>query len=122
MIRILTIAAIAITAGTSASVWALDIGKLRKADDDMKISYEGRTIDHIEEMDVINEAGAKIGEIEDVLINEDNEIVAAVVDLKDTDRDVIVDLDDLEIGDPRSKNFVSKRTIVELTDLPEWRD
>lgn len=122
MTRMLTIAVIAIMTGTSGSVWALDLGKLHKADDDMKISYEGRTIDHIEDMDVINEAGAKIGEVEDVLINDENEIVAVVVDLKDTDRDVIVDLDDLEIADPSSKNFVSKRTIVELTDLPEWRD
>lgn len=122
MTRILTMIAIAGMVGASGSVWALDLGKLRKADDDLKISYEGRTVDHLQDMDVINEAGAKMGEVEEVLINDDNRIVAVVVDLEDTDRDVVVDLDDLEISDPRSKNFVSKRTILELTDLPEWRD
>lgn len=125
-LRAVTGAAIAgLSAGALlvTSALALDLGKLREADDDMKgVAYEGRSVDDLEDMDVLNEAGQRIGEVDDVLIDDDNKVVAVVLDLKDSKRDVVVKMDDLKLADARAKHFTTGLSMQDLMDLPEWRD
>jgi len=125
-LRAVTGAAIAgLSAGAFlfTSAFALDLGKLREADDDMKgVAYEGRSVDDLEDMDVLNEAGQKIGEVDDVLIDDDNKVVAFVIDLKDSKRDVVVEADDLKLADARAKHFTTRLSMQDLMDKPDWRD
>lgn len=117
------IAALSAGALLVTSAFALDLGKLREADDDMKgVAYEGRSVDDLEDMDVLNEAGQKIGEVDEVLIDDDNKVVAVVLDLKDSKRDVVVKIEDLRLADARAKHFTTRLSIQELMDMPEWRD
>lgn len=117
------IAALAAGVLLVTSAFALDLGKLREADDDMRgVSYEGRSVDDLEDMNVLDEAGQRLGEIDDVLIDTDNKVVAFVVDLKDSKRDVVVEADKLKLEGPAAKHFTTKLTMRELLELPDWRD
>lgn len=118
-----TIASLSAAALLATSAVAVDLGKLREADDDMQgVAYEGRSVDDLEDMDVLNEAGQKIGEVDDVLIDNDNKVVAIVLDLKDSKRDVVVEMDELHLADSRAKQFTTSLSMGDLMDKPEWRD
>ncbi len=112
----------------SSSVWAELplLSTLRKADDDNKsIAYLGRTVSKLEDMKVVNQTGKKIAEIEKVLINDKNEVVAFVIELKQKPhrgRDVVVEAGVLSLDGTKAKNMVSSLTAEQLALLPVWDD
>lgn len=105
---------------------ALDVGSLREADDDRTdITHQGLTIDQIEDMNVVRE-DTLIGEIEEVLIDADERIVAVVVDAASRspgqrDREVIVPIERLEF-DRQARHASTTLTRDEIDALPEWDD
>lgn len=108
MFRPIMIAAVAATATPAlAQDMSLDIAQLRSADD----------------ANVVNAAGDKLGEIEDVLVGADGKPVAYVVDtggfLDIGDEDVVVSIDALQW---QGGQYVSDMTEEQLEALPKWDD
>ena len=93
------IAAAVITAAPMALAQALDRANLHEVDDDDAMTYEGRSIEELDDMDVVRN-GERIGEIEDVLANADNQIVAVVLEYDEgflgrNDPEVILPIDQI---------------------------
>jgi sporulation protein YlmC with PRC-barrel domain len=93
------IAAAVITAAPMAFAQALDRANLHEVDDDDAMTYEGRSIEELDDMDVVRN-GERIGEIEDVLANADNQIVAVVLEYDEgflgrNDPEVILPIDQI---------------------------
>ncbi|SEK75162.1 PRC-barrel domain-containing protein [Roseovarius nanhaiticus] len=108
MFRPIMIAAVAATATPAlAQDMSLDIAQLRSVDD----------------ANVVNAAGDKLGEIEDVLVGADGKPVAYVVDtggfLDIGDEDVVVSIDALQW---QGGQYVSDMTEEQLEALPKWDD
>lgn len=109
-------------AGVAAQ--ALDPAELHEVDDDRTdITHENLTVDEIEDMDVVRD-GEVIGEVEEVLANDDDEIVALVVEYGGNivgvgDKEVIVPIDDLEFTVGRDE-VQTTMTDGELAELLAW--
>ena len=74
-------------------------------DDDDTLTFEGRTVEQLEDMDVARD-GQKIGEIDEVLADPTGQIVAVVIDFEDDfldDREVILAIDQLKFGDDAAR-------------------
>ena len=75
------------------------------------------------DMNVVNPAGDKIGEVEEVLMDTSGKVVAVAVEvggfLGIGDHDVIIQLDQLRLED---KQLVSTLTKEEIQALPKWED
>ena len=105
---------------------ALDVRSLSEADDDRTdITYQNLTVEQIEDMNVVRE-DTLIGEIEEVLIDEQEQIVAVVVDADSPspaqrDREIVVPIERLEF-DSQSLHASTTLTQEELDALPEWDD
>lgn len=96
-------------------------------DDDTTLTYRGLTADELDDMDVVNGAGEKIGEIDEVLADASNQIVAVVVELDAglldlDDREVVMGLDQLELEQGDAADFVTSLSMEELEALPIWED
>jgi hypothetical protein len=101
----------------------LDPANLREADDDDSVTFEGRTVEQLEDMDVARD-GQKIGEIDEVLADSAGQIVAVVIDFEDDfldDRDVVLAIDQLKFGDDARLATVTLGD-AELEGLPDWDD
>jgi len=100
-----TVTMLAFAVPMAALAQTLDKQTLRELDDDESdILYQGRTVEQIEDMDVVGSGGERIGEIEEVLANADNEIVAVVVEFDEGfldlgEREVVMPVDRLQFGD-----------------------
>lgn len=97
-VLLLPAAAVAQAVGSSA---------LREVDDDRTdLVYQGLTVDQLEDLDVVRD-GEVIGEIEEVLANDQDEIVAVVVEygggfLDLGEREVVMPVEQLQFdGDAR---------------------
>src|SRR5690606_33524408 len=105
---------------------ALNPDQLREADDDRTdVTYQNLTVDQIEDMNVVRE-NTLIGEIEEVLINNRDEIVAVVVDIESRapggrDRDVIMPIGALRF-DAATRQASTRLTAEEIEALPLWDD
>lgn len=105
---------------------ALDPAQLREADDDRTdLTYQNLTVDEIEDMNVVR-GDTRVGEIEEVLVNDRDVIVAVVVDLEaraagGADRDVVVPIDALEF-DATRRRATTTLTAEEIAALPVWPD
>ena len=118
------IAGAAAIAAPVALAQALDPANLREVDDDDDtITFEGRTVEQLEDMDVARD-GQKIGEIDEVLADSTGQIVAVVIDFEDDfldDREVILAIDELKFGDDARFATVTLGD-AELEGLPDWDD
>jgi sporulation protein YlmC with PRC-barrel domain len=105
----------------------LDPQSLREVDDDQtEITYEGRSVDELEDMHVVAGTGQKIGEIEEVLANAEDEIVAVVVEYDDGfldlgEREVVMPVDQLQFGQEGGE-VTTALTDTELESLQVWDD
>jgi sporulation protein YlmC with PRC-barrel domain len=117
------IAAAVITAAPMALAQALDRANLHEVDDDDAMTYEGRSIEELDDMDVVRD-GERIGEIEDVLANADNQIVAVVLEYDEgflglNDPEVILPIDQIQFDENAASVTLSD---AELRALPVWDD
>lgn len=89
-------------------------------DDQAGVAVLGLTVDQIEDMDLFDAQGTKLGDVEEVLGTDAMTAIALAVDLEGTDDiDVIVELTGLEAVDNR---IVTGMTADELRALPVWND
>ena len=117
------IAAAVITAAPMALAQALDRAHLHEVDDDDAMTYEGRSIEELDDMDVVRD-GERIGEIEDVLANADNQIVAVVLEYDEgflglNDPEVILPIGQIQFDQNAASVTLSD---AELRALPVWDD
>lgn len=107
-----------------AAAPAIDITQLREFDKQV-VERLGISVDQLEDMDVIGPDGEEIGEVEDVLVDPQGNIVAVSVELDGVlglgDRDVVLTLDQLGLEQDRS-NLAVSMTREELEALPVWDD
>jgi PRC-barrel domain len=120
----LIIAGVAAITAPVALAQGLDPANLRELDDDDDtLTFEGRTVEQLDDMDVARD-GQKIGEIEEVLADSTGQIVAVVIDFEDDfldDREVILAIDQLKLGDDARVATVTLGD-AELEGLPDWDD
>jgi PRC-barrel domain len=118
------IAGAAAIAAPVALAQGLDPANLRELDDDDdSVTFERRTVEQLDDMDVVRE-GQKIGEIEEVLADSAGQIVAVVIEFEDDfldDRDVVLAIDQLKFGDDARLANVTLGD-AELEGLPDWDD
>jgi PRC-barrel domain len=118
------IAGAAAIAAPMALAQGLDPGNLRELDDDDDtLTFEGRTVEQLDDMDVVRD-GQKIGEIDEVLADSAGQIVAVVIDFEDDfldDREVILAIEQLKFGDDARVATVMLGD-AELEGLPDWDD
>jgi sporulation protein YlmC with PRC-barrel domain len=117
------ITAAVITAAPMALAQPLDRANLHEVDDDDAMIYEGRSIEELDDMDVVRD-GERIGEIEDVLANADNQIVAVVLEYDEgflglNDSEVILPIDQIQFDQNAASVTLSD---AELRALPVWDD
>lgn len=110
--------------GASQSTSPMDIAGLRPVDTkNMNVTYNGLSIDKLKEANVTNPNGDKIGEVQKVLANADNKIVAVTVDaggfLGIGAKEVVMPLDKLQY-DGAKKQFVTSLSKDDLKSMPEW--
>lgn len=119
------IAGAAVISAPVALAQTLDPANLRELDDDETMTYQGRSVEQLDDMDVLRD-GQKIGEIDEVLADAAGQIVAVVIEFDDgfldlDDREVILAIDQLQFGDdPRAATVTLGN--AELEALPEWDD
>ena len=117
------IAGAAAIAAPMALAQGLDPGNLRELDDADTLTFEGRTVAQLDDMDVVRD-GQKIGEIDEVLADSAGQIVAVVIDFEDDfldDREVILAIEQLKFGDDARVATVMLGD-AELEGLPDWDD
>ena len=117
------IAGAAAIAAPMALAQGLDPGNLRELDDDDTLTFEGRTVEQLDDMDAVRD-GQKIGEIDEVLADSAGQIVAVVIDFEDDfldDREVILAIEQLKFGDDARVATVMLGD-AELEGLPDWDD
>ena len=108
-----------------ASAQTLDTANLREVDDDAALTYEGRSVEQLEDMDVVRN-GEKIGEIEEVLATPDDQIVAVVVEYDEgfldlDDKEVVLSIDQLQFDDDAGEASLTLGD-ADLEALPVWDD
>src|SRR4051812_9916089 len=90
------------------------------------LTWQGLSIDELEDMDLYNSAGKKIGEVEDVLADGSGQLSAVGVGLGGTfgtdedDKEVVVPLDRLRLG--QDGHLTGDLSQSDLAQLPEWGD
>lgn len=105
---------------------SIDLASLQELDDDRTdISHEELTVDDLEGLDIVRD-GEIIGDIEEVLGDENEEIVAVVVEygggvLGLGDREVVMPIDELEFPRGRAEAEITLSD-EELAELPVWDD
>jgi hypothetical protein len=89
-------------------------------DDQDSVSVLGSTIDEVEDMELFDAQGTKLGEVEEVLGVDAGSATALAIDLEGSDdNDVVVELSNVVLQDNR---LVSNLTIDQLRVLPVWND
>jgi len=92
-------------------------------DDTTQVEMFGKSVDEIEDMDVIGADGENIGEVEEVLATPDGKVSAISVEVGGYfgigDREVIFGMDEVEFKDNKLTTSLSKD---EIEKLPDWDD
>ena len=90
------------------------------------LTWQGLSIDELEDMDLYNSAGKKIGEVEDVLADGSGQLSAVGVVFGGTlgtdedDKEVVVPLDRLRLS--QDGHLTGDLSQSDLAQLPEWDD
>lgn len=107
MKSIATFTAAALMLGTAASAQGMDVSTLSSIDD----------------VNIIGADGNKIGEVEEVLVDDSGAAVAVVAEvggfLDMGDDDVVIMLDELTFADGE---YSTQMTEEQLKELPTWND
>jgi hypothetical protein len=110
-------------ASPAARSGTLDMSGLREVDKNATISYNGLSASNLEDMNIVDPAGKKVGEIDRVLVSADNKPMAVVVDaggiLGIGGDKVVVGLDQLTL-DSQKKQFVSQMDENQIKALPKY--
>jgi hypothetical protein len=111
-------------ASTSAAASKLDISKLRAVEDkDKNVTYNGMSVSSLEDSNVEQPNGDKVGEIDRVLVDQDNKIVAVTIDaggfLGIGSEKVVMPLDQLQY-DGGKKKFITSLNKDQLKAMPHW--
>lgn len=79
------------------------------------------TVDELDDLDVYGAGGELVGEIEEVLADQNGEAVAFAVETSDllNDYEVVVPFDALQLVGER---FVTALSQEEIEDMPRWDD
>jgi sporulation protein YlmC with PRC-barrel domain len=81
------------------------------------------SVDKVEDMDIYSATGEEIGEVDEVLMNADGQIVALVAEvggfLGIGDKDVVLQLDQVQLQGDRLTVDMTKE---QLEQLPDWDD
>lgn len=104
---------------------ALDRAALVELDDDGNASYQGVSVDQLEDMDVVRD-GQVIGEVEEVLGDSTGQVVALAIEyggnvLGIGDKEVIVPIAQFRILQDRNQVEISLSD-AELDGMTPWRD
>ena len=118
------LAALGLTAGIANAQEAGTAQTLLEVEQDaMMVSQVGLTVDEIEDADIYNADGEMIGEVDDVLMTPEGEVVAVSADIGGFlgigDRDVVIPLDRLTFATDR---FTTDLSGPELEGLDVWDD
>ena len=109
------------TTTTSVTPVALNVASLRKADD-KNLKWGDFTVSQLDDMNVVDAADKKIGEVDDVLVDTTGKIVAVVVEMGGFlgmgERHYVVDLGKLT---PKDKVLQTSMTKEQLEQQPEWK-
>jgi hypothetical protein len=109
---------------TAATPEPFDIATLVEVENEsMMVAPFGRTVDQIDDADVVGPTGDQIGEIEEVLMTPDGRIAAVSVEfggfLGFGNKEVVVHIAELQ---QRGDDFVVGLTEEQLETLPRWDD
>jgi hypothetical protein len=120
----LTAAALAFAPLAALAQQTTDVTTYQAAeDDDMVVQPFNLSVDDIKEMDLKNEAGDEIGEVEKVLVDGSGQPVAVAVEvggfLGMGDHEAVVGLDQLTVMDD---HFVTSLDKNAIEALPHWDD
>ncbi len=92
-------------------------------DDSMMIPAFNMSVDDLDDMDLYDASGERIGEVDDILIGDDGTSMAASLDvggfLGIGEKDVVLPLDSLRVSEDGLVTDMSKE---ELESLPEYDD
>ncbi len=114
----LAVAALGLVAGAAHAQ-----NKLVELDDKVQVAAFSATVDEIDDMDVVDAAGTKIGEVEEVVGENANTASALVVDFDGTggftDQDVVVPLDQFSLENNR---LVLKADAATVGGMEVWKD
>lgn len=105
---------------------SLDVSQLQELDDDnAEITYQGISIDQLEDMDVVRD-GEVIGEVEEVLGDANGEVVALAIEyggnaLGIGDREVVVAIEEVELSAEENTLEISLSD-DELDGMIAWTD
>jgi hypothetical protein len=102
----------------------VDLSSLHAIDKDTKnVTYNGLTVDKLHDTNIETASGKKVGEIDQVLVNSDNKIVAVSVDaggfLGIGGEKVVMSLDQLQY-DGQKKKFITSMNEDQLKSMPKW--
>lgn len=111
--------------GAAGTTGSLNMSSLHEVDSkDKSSTFNGMTADALENMNIVNPNGNKIGEIDKALAGSDNKIVAVVADaggiLGVGGAKVVVPLDQLRL-DSQNKRFVAQMDENQLKSMPKWQ-
>lgn len=112
-----------VTGGATTGA-AVSAGRLVDVEDEAKVvEVFDRRVDEVEDMDIYSATGDEVGEVEDLLMDDQGRIVALTADvggfLGVGEREVVLQLDQVTLADDR---LVVQMTEEELEQLPEWQD
>lgn len=92
-------------------------------DDDVQVPALGATADDLDDLDVVDAAGTKLGEVEEVVGVDASAATALVVDFEDiagyADKDVVVPLDQFSLENGR---LVLKADAAAVNGMEVWDD
>ena len=115
-------AALLAVAGTVQAQQAAGGAVLREAaDDDMMVPPFNKTVEELEDTDLVDQAGAEIGEVEQVLVGEDGQPAAITAEvggfLGVGQKTVVIGLDRLQLKDDALMTALTKE---ELGAMRTW--
>ncbi|MEX2630370.1 MAG: PRC-barrel domain-containing protein [Tistlia sp.] len=92
-------------------------------DDARMVEAYGVSVGQLDDMDIYSAAGEEIGEVDEVLMDGDGNIVALVAEvggfLGIGDKEVVLQLDQVQM---RGDRLTVDMTEEQLEQLPEWKD
>lgn len=112
------------TQAEAAQASTLEPSQLRELDDVM-VPRLGVRVGKLERMELRGPDGEEVGEVEEILVDPENRIVAVVIELDRFlgfgEREVVVGLDQLAVDSDR-EDLTTTLTREQLNSLPEWDD
>jgi hypothetical protein len=121
MLKNTIIVAGALFATTAMAQTAAPVRYVELEDDKASVAALGLTVGQVKDMDIIDNAGNKVAEIEEVLGSDADTATALAIDLEtsDIDDDVLIDFGAVELV---NNQIVTSLSAEALAALPIWDD